>query len=507
MSSGPKSSRIRKKDHSKNRTSTTQGCQPRDCSVEDIQSFLNRNAITLATTNVSVSGKPPLQSSSTVRTQSAGGQPPARPSPTNTVTTTNVSGEPPLQPSSTVNSQSDGDQPPARPSPPTNTVATTNVSRQPPLQPSSTVSAQTARGQPPARPSPTNTVMNGPLPSPEAPQIIAYVHNISPLKRNKKNTIDYTTLTLQTDAFTTQPALCYSKAKRKILDEHETKRAPIKITRYTKSADKTKIVINDKTLLTKPDQMDYTFQYCDDSDQPVTPLSDLLTENASKEDNITVCAKVVKVSAPKNVVTRQSRANKVSEMILLDNTGTMMLDLWNEQISQVQIDCVYRFTSLSTSYWNNSKKLTSTVNTAIKQTFQAELCSLQFNQSDPTQMENEHTIHVPMISTVEEVQRNKTCCNCNKRIIQLESIVVKCNYCSHTMRASNCSTKLYVNVNVQIDDQSKTLTIFDHTLKATLGEFDHQSIDTEHITQQLLFLENISITYNDRNVITTMQVT
>ena len=75
------------------------------------------------------------------------------------------------------------------------------------------------------------------------------------------------------------------------------------------------------------------------------------------------------------------------------------------------------------------------------------------------------------------------------------------------MRASNCSIKLYVNVNVQIDDQSKILTIFDHTLKATLGEFDHQSIDTEHITQQLLFLENISITYNDRNVITTMQVT
>ena len=76
-----------------------------------------------------------------------------------------------------------------------------------------------------------------------------------------------------------------------------------------KSGDKTKIVINDKTLLAKPDDMDYTFQYYDDADQPVTPLSDLLKDDASKEDNITVCAKVVKVSDPKNAVTQQSRGN------------------------------------------------------------------------------------------------------------------------------------------------------------------------------------------------------
>ena len=177
-----------------------------------------------------------------------------------------------------------------------------------------------------------------------------------------------------------------------------------------------------------------------------------------------------------------------------------MLDLWNEQISQVRLDCVYRFTSLSTSYWNNSKKVTSTMNTAIKQSFQTDLSSLQFNE-----LENKHTIYVPMISPVEQVERYKTCCNCNKRIIQLKSIVVKCNYCSHMMRASNCPTKLYINVNVQIDDKRKTLTIFDDVLKATLGHFYHKSLETENIVEQLLLQENISIVYNDRNVITKMQ--
>ena len=162
----------------------------------------------------------------------------------------------------------------------------------------------------------------------------------------------------------------------------------------------------------------------------------------------------------------------------------MTSNLWNEQIAQVQIDCVYRFTSLSTSYWNDSKKLSSTINTAIKQ-------SLQFKESDDTGLQNKHTIIVPVISTVEEVQRYKSCCNCKKRIIQLESIV-KCSYCSHMMRASSCPTKLYVNVNVEVADQKKTLTIFDDILKATLGELDDQSVDT--IAKQLLLLENISIT-------------
>ena len=158
----------------------------------------------------------------------------------------------------------------------------------------------------------------------------------------------------------------------------------------------------------------------------------------------------------------------------------MTLDLWNEQIAQVQIDCVYRFTSLSTSYWNDSKKLSSTINTAIKQSFQPDLCSLQFKESDDTGLQNKHTIIVPVISTVEEVQRYKSCCNCKKRIIQLES-----------------------NVNVEVADQKKTLTTFDDILKATLGELDDQSVDT--IAKQLLLLENISITFNNKNVVTKMK--
>ena len=54
-------------------------------------------------------------------------------------------------------------------------------------------------------------------------------------------------------------------------------------------------------------------------------------------------------------------------------------------------------------------------------------------------------------------------------------------------------------------DHKKTLTIFHDILKATLGELDDQSVDT--IAKQLLLLENISITFNNKNIFIKMEVT
>ena len=48
-------------------------------------------------------------------------------------------------------------------------------------------------------------------------------------------------------------------------------------------------------------------------------------------------------------------------------------------------------------------------------------------------------------------------------------------------------------------DHKKTLAIFHDIFKATLGELDDQSVDT--IAKQLLLLENISITFNNNNVL------
>lgn len=58
---------------------------------------------------------------------------------------------------------------------------------------------------------------------------IGYVHQLSPIKRNKKNTIDYSTLLLQTKDGEQQEALLYSKHKRPLSVDSEKCRTPAKI--------------------------------------------------------------------------------------------------------------------------------------------------------------------------------------------------------------------------------------------------------------------------------------
>ena len=104
-----------------------------------------------------------------------------------------------------------------------------------------------------AKNTPTNTLRG------RSETMNAYVHYVSPLKRNKRNTIDYCAVTSQTGTTNTQSSLCYSESKRKIFEEKEIIRSPIKITRYIPSTDKTNVVINDRIIITAPDDLEYNF--------------------------------------------------------------------------------------------------------------------------------------------------------------------------------------------------------------------------------------------------------
>lgn len=63
--------------------------------------------------------------------------------------------------------------------------------------------------------------------------IIAYVHHLSQIKRNKNNTIDYFTLFLKTKDEPAQKVLLYSKHKRPSLVDSEKCRTPVKIQCFT----------------------------------------------------------------------------------------------------------------------------------------------------------------------------------------------------------------------------------------------------------------------------------
>ena len=81
---------------------------------------------------------------------------------------------------------------------------------------------------------------------PENKEVIAYVHSISPIKRNRKNTLDYFNLKLQTaeDVF---PSVCFSRTKRSLFLERQETKTAIKLERFNMSKDGNTIFINDMT--------------------------------------------------------------------------------------------------------------------------------------------------------------------------------------------------------------------------------------------------------------------
>lgn len=83
-----------------------------------------------------------------------------------------------------------------------------------------------------------------------------------------------------------------------ILAEKKPSTTPVKITRYTKTANRTKLVVNDITQITLPNSFECPFQFSQELSQQKLITLDKIHEGP--EDNITVC-KVLKLGETKVV--------------------------------------------------------------------------------------------------------------------------------------------------------------------------------------------------------------
>ena len=301
--------------------------------------------------------------------------------------------------------------------------------------------------------------------SADLPTVVGYSHNVSPMKRNKKDTLSYATFTLQLDKKETCDALCYSKSKQLILADKEFSRSPVKITKFTRTPDRTKLVINDITHVTPSNSLECPFQFDQNlNDQTTTTLDKL---DQAPEDKLTVIGKIIQLSETKIV---SQGKYKVANTTTADQTAHITLDVWNDLIPQIQENKVYKFTHLSVRFWNGIRKLTTTTNTIISEEPNSPLHSLQVeNISTPQQ---EKTLHVSSIESIESLEKFKVCAHCGKRIIQVQDLLLKCDHCHHKMRASKCPTKLTASIVVKNESTNIYLSVRDDVLQKLFGPYD-----------------------------------
>lgn len=344
---------------------------------------------------------------------------------------------------------------------------------------------------------PTSNAPSVAQPPPRSPakkrpdSLIAYVHQLSPTKRNKKNTLDYWTLSLQTSE-NTKEALLYSKNKRPLLSENQTRRTPIKIQKFTYTEDN-KIVINDMTSISKPLPTEYAFQFDSNAlghHYPKRTVQEIA--NTNDWELISFSGKVLKKNQPTTV-----GELRVADTTVADSTGTLTVSLWERAIEMVETSKVYNFGPIQVRSWNGIKKLSGTPNTVIVENHEVDM---EIPNSDSlvhlVDDDNiEKQLNAPAILSIDSVETLVYCVNCDRRLTQATADkFIQCARCSSYMRTASCSKKVCARFAVKHEGHIVHLTAFQEALQNVCKEVSTMSEGS--IAEFLLELENITITYN-----------
>ena len=324
--------------------------------------------------------------------------------------------------------------------------------------------------------------------------IIAYVHQLSPSKRNKKDTLYYSTLLLQMSENGCQDALLYSKQKQKLLSDSQKSHTPVKIQRFTQTSDGKKLIINDITKISVPDQTEYSFQYSQDTVATSAILSVAQILNSSSDwDKVTICGKIVHMSDQELAGRNKPRLARAT---FADTTGTIAIDLWEENIAMIKIGTVYRIAPIQVRVWNEAEKLSTMRSSVITPVTDTTISQLQIPEEQMKSGNDTVTVTVTNVHTIEKVERFIACFNCAKRILQGTSHnVVHCDWCKHTMRISNCSQYVCAKLVLHVNGQQIYLTAFQDVLSNVIkGDFARFS--EIEIAEMLLLLENLTVVYN-----------
>ena len=324
--------------------------------------------------------------------------------------------------------------------------------------------------------------------------VIAYVHQLSPSKRNKKDTLYYSTLLLQTSENGCQDALLYSKQKHKLLSDSQKSHTLVKIQRFTHTSDGKKLIINDITKISVPDQTEYSFQYSVDTvaTSPILSVAQILN-SSSDWDKVTIYGKIVHMCDQELAGQNKLRLARAT---FADTTGTIAIDLWEENFAVIKIGTVYRIAPIQVRVWNEAKKLSTMCSSVVTPVTDTTISQLQIPEEQLKSGKKTVTVTVANIHTIEKVERFIACFNCAKRILQgTSSNVVHCDWCGHTMRISNCSQYVCAKLVLYLNDRQIHLTAFQDVLSNVI-KGDFAKFSEAEIAEMLLLLNNITVAYN-----------
>lgn len=217
----------------------------------------------------------------------------------------------------------------------------------------------------------------------------------------------------------------------------------------------------------------------------------------------------------------ESTSNKnkrVRDGVFQDGTGHMPISVWDKNIDDItDSEVCYEITDVTIRHYFGVKLATTPQTNIISK--KSDACQPSWENVDINQYNVRESQGKTKLSNVLEdpeilsvnVQLFPICIHksCSKKvnIIPAEPMVT-CSSCDRSMLAKKCKSGFTCLLSIEKDeDKTVDLTVFADTLTSFL-ETDVLNIykdDVNSLKMTLLSLENISITYNNKNVITKIE--
>lgn len=325
-------------------------------------------------------------------------------------------------------------------------------------------------------------------------EMIAYVEKVSPPKRNRNDTMDYSNVVFQLEGGVKRRAVCFSRAKRNLLFERKKNQTPVKISAFNVAQDLETVYINDMTHISDAASNECSFQFESLGDEAtLRTLAEIMSDSESM-DLVNFSARVLQMDEIE--ITKVKRLRKV-ECLISDGSCAMKLVVWEGNIAMIEVKKAYTFQQVRFRVENNEKMLNTTIETTITPNEDEELNRVE--ESGCSSMSIIDSITVP-IESIQEAVWIKECSNCHKRIIQNSAgSIIKCDYCNFRVRKEMCNSYLMVNVLVQNGEEKVRLTIFQNVLEKVFGTANMGN--EEAVCELLLSLNDVTLTFNKKRKI------
>ena len=234
----------------------------------------------------------------------------------------------------------------------------------------------------------------------------------------------------------------------------------------------------------------------------VSNITDVLKEVTNSILNI--CGRVT-VQGPVQTVMSKGKALRKLEAILTDNSETICLVLWENDISKVSSQSTYTLSKVVLKEFEKVKYLTLNKSSTI------EISEAEIARQDTPSAEglpNAQFVNFPADGLL-SLQRFSSCIKCRSKLVpNATKNTVKCMECGLGQLKVRCQQRMLTNVLFQKEGNSNSLMLFDDKLKQlyqiyqeqTNAQNNFETLDDDDIMEFLLTMV-AKVFYNGKNVV------